>query len=290
MSPTMPTFRPLKSCLSSQMVYRSSSAWVGCWCLPSPASMTCTPDMSRSCGHARMLVAHDDHVDLVGAERFHRIHEALALHRSRGGAAEVQAVGGRRFSAISNEERVRVEGSLNMFTTVKPLSVGTFLMRRSLTCLKRFGRLEDGHDVIGGVLRDVDEVLVIEGHGPIHLPFSAAPHARGCPASCPESPPQMSVDFLRNRRTFSLARRGHVLAHEVGADGQLTVAAVNEDRQLDGGGAAHVHEGVERGADGAARCRARRPRARWSCRRSVNGMSVECTSGKYRSRSRRDRS
>ncbi len=42
----------------------------------------------------------------------------------------------RRFSAISKEERVRVEGSLNMFTTVKPFSVGTFLMRRSLTCLK----------------------------------------------------------------------------------------------------------------------------------------------------------
>ena len=25
---------------------------------------------------------------------------------------------------------------MNMFTTVKPFSVGTFLMRRSLTCLK----------------------------------------------------------------------------------------------------------------------------------------------------------
>ena len=42
----------------------------------------------------------------------------------------------RRFSASSNEERVRVEGSLNMFTTVKPLSVGTFLMRRSFTARK----------------------------------------------------------------------------------------------------------------------------------------------------------
>ena len=41
----------------------------------------------------------------------------------------------RRFSAISNDERVRVDGSLNMLTTVKPLSVGTCLMRRSLTCL-----------------------------------------------------------------------------------------------------------------------------------------------------------
>ena len=36
----------------------------------------------------------------------------------------------RRFSASSNDERVRVEGSLNMFTTVRPLSVGTFLILR----------------------------------------------------------------------------------------------------------------------------------------------------------------
>ena len=43
----------------------------------------------------------------------------------------------RRFSAISNDERVRVDGSLNMLTTVTPLSVGTCLMRRSLTSLKR---------------------------------------------------------------------------------------------------------------------------------------------------------
>ena len=39
----------------------------------------------------------------------------------------------RRFSASSKELRVRVEGSLNMLTMVLPLSVGTFLIARSLT-------------------------------------------------------------------------------------------------------------------------------------------------------------
>ena len=39
----------------------------------------------------------------------------------------------RRFSASSKELLVRVEGSLNMLTTVKPRSVGTFFTRRSLT-------------------------------------------------------------------------------------------------------------------------------------------------------------
>ena len=36
----------------------------------------------------------------------------------------------RRFSAISNDVRVRVLGSKNRFTTVRPRSVGTFLMAR----------------------------------------------------------------------------------------------------------------------------------------------------------------
>ena len=40
----------------------------------------------------------------------------------------------RRFSAISKEERVRVEGSTKKFTTVLPRSVGTFLISRWLIC------------------------------------------------------------------------------------------------------------------------------------------------------------
>jgi hypothetical protein len=36
----------------------------------------------------------------------------------------------RRFSAISNDVRVRVLGSKNRFTTVRPRSVGTFLIAR----------------------------------------------------------------------------------------------------------------------------------------------------------------
>ena len=36
----------------------------------------------------------------------------------------------RRFSATSNDERVRVEGSTKKFTTVLPRSVGTFLISR----------------------------------------------------------------------------------------------------------------------------------------------------------------
>ena len=47
--------------------------------------------------------------------------------------------------------------------------------------------------------------------------------------------------------------RGEVLAHEVGTDRQLAVAAVDEDRELDRAGPAELGERVHRGADGAAR-------------------------------------
>ena len=46
MSPTMPTCSLSRSPFACQMEYRSSRACVGCWCLPSPASMTWTPDTS----------------------------------------------------------------------------------------------------------------------------------------------------------------------------------------------------------------------------------------------------
>ena len=45
----------------------------------------------------------------------------------------------RRFSAISNDVRVRVLGSKNRFTTVRPRSVGTFLIGPSANLLHRLG-------------------------------------------------------------------------------------------------------------------------------------------------------
>ena len=48
------------------------------------------------------------------------------------------------------------------------------------------------------------------------------------------------------------AARGQVLADVVGADGQLAMAAVDEDGQADDARAAEVHQGVHGGADGPA--------------------------------------
>ena len=61
-----------------------------------------------------------------------------------------------------------------------------------------------------------------------------------------------AVDLLKIQTDVLLVRGRDVLTHEVGADGQLAMAAVNEDGELDAAGATQVHDGVEGGADGAA--------------------------------------
>ena len=48
-----------------------------------------------------------------------------------------------------------------------------------------------------------------------------------------------------------MGRGRYVLADEIGTDGQLAMAAVNEDGQLDGLGTPHIDEGVESRADRA---------------------------------------
>ena len=60
-----------------------------------------------------------------------------------------------------------------------------------------------------------------------------------------QTPSSLDVDHL-------VAAGRQVLADEVGSDGQLAVAPVDHDGQLDGPGAAEVAQGVEGGANRAA--------------------------------------
>ena len=84
-------------------------------------------------GSAGVLVAHDNAVDLISVEGLNGVDEALALDRGGRGAAKVKTVG--RKTLLGELERAAGarRGSLNMLTMVLPLSVGTFLMARSLT-------------------------------------------------------------------------------------------------------------------------------------------------------------
>ena len=64
-----------------------------------------------------------------------------------------------------------------------------------------------------------------------------------------------STPSSSSTRTFTRSPRGRreVLADEVRPEGQLAVAAVGQHGELDAGGAPEVEQGVDRGADGAAR-------------------------------------
>ena len=63
-----------------------------------------------------------------------------------------------RFSAISNDVRVRVLGSKNRLTTVRPRSVGTFLIARAADFLHRLGGIENQRDLTGFEPRDPEQV------------------------------------------------------------------------------------------------------------------------------------
>ena len=63
-----------------------------------------------------------------------------------------------RFSAISNDVRVRVLGSKNRLTTVRPRSAGTFLIGRRADFLHRLGGVEDQRDLVGVEVRDAEQV------------------------------------------------------------------------------------------------------------------------------------
>ena len=131
-SPMIATFRPRIRPLCWRMVKASSSAWVGCSCMPSPALMMRERQMRASRSHApdapwRMTIMSGDIASMLRAvstsvSPFTTLEVATAMLR-------VSALS--RFSATSNDVRVRVLGSKNRFTTVRPRRVGTFLIGRS---------------------------------------------------------------------------------------------------------------------------------------------------------------
>ena len=67
-----------------------------------------------------------------------------------------------RFSAISNDVRVRVLGSKKRLTMVRPRSAGTFLIARSPTSPHRVGGVEDEDDLLGGEIADPEQVAAAQ--------------------------------------------------------------------------------------------------------------------------------
>ena len=151
----------------------------------------------------------------------------------------------RRFSATSNDVRVRVLGSKNRFTTVRPRSVGTFLIGRAAISCHRFGGVEDQRDLVGLEAGDAEQVTGSQVRGGIDDAAWSSVRS-SAPSISTSSTPSISCS---RTCTLCFERRGQVLADVVGLDRQLAVAAVHEHDQLDRARPAEVDQRVQRGAD-----------------------------------------
>ena len=166
----------------------------------------------------------------------------------------------RRFAAISNVVRVRVEFSKNRLNTALPRSSGTFFTSRSAIDTKGCA---------------VSRMLVMTGAGrPSSVSrWVSSPWALSCgilhaaqrAAACSTSSRRRSASFDSTIDRSRATVEPHAAVGRL--DRQLAAAAIDEHGQLDPRGAAVVEEFVDRRAHAAARCRARRRRGRLSRRR-----------------------
>ena len=131
-SPTMQTLRPSREPSLSRSVSRSSSACVGCSHVPSPALITLDSIRSARKRAAPEPGCRTTTMSMRIASRFRAVSTSVSpLETLEPSEATFTVSADIRFSANSNEMRVRVEGSKKRLTTVMPRSVGTFLMVRS---------------------------------------------------------------------------------------------------------------------------------------------------------------
>ena len=112
----------------------SSSAWVGCSCVPSPALTTearTQPELASRCGAplapCRITTASQPIASRVSAVSL----SDSPFDSDEPLAEKLMTSAESRLAAASNEMRVRVESSKNRFTTVRPRRAGSFLIGRS---------------------------------------------------------------------------------------------------------------------------------------------------------------
>ena len=165
----------------------------------------------------------------------------------------------RRFSANSNEMRVRVDASKNRLTIVAPRSVGTFLIARSLISLN------------GSAVSRINWIC---------SPLSGSSPSRSLPSESVTPCPRvaaMTTPFLPSsscdEHVHALRRSdGDLLADDVRLDRQLASAAVDQNGQARFALAGRSRPARRAPRESCGRCRARRRRSRRACRRCPPGI------------------
>ena len=105
-------------------------------------------------------VADDEPVDAHRGDGQHGVAQALALATLEPLAETLMTSAESHLPAISKDDRVRVESSKNMLTTVRPRSAGSFLTSRLLHVVHLGGGLEELVDVVDAEVVDGEQVLV----------------------------------------------------------------------------------------------------------------------------------
>ncbi|CAM5486723.1 hypothetical protein STANM309S_04807 [Streptomyces tanashiensis] len=203
----------------------------------------------------------DDRVDaLDGLQGLRGVLAGLALGDAGALGREVDHVGGE--ALLGGLEVVGLAAvSARSSTLDGPAArVGSFLMGRSATRAISSVVLQDLDGVVaGGEVGGRDEVTHHRGFSPWWEAWRACGGTGVCPGPGGEAGParrragaEQTVSRPASSAsctlTVSRSATREVLADVVGADRKFVVAAVDEDRELDGARVADVAEGVEGGA------------------------------------------
>ena len=226
----------------------SSSAWVGCSWVPSPA-LTTLPriQVASRCGAPEALCRQTTPSAPIASSVSAVSLRLSPLETLEPLAEKLITSADSRLAATSKLVRVRVESSKKRLTTVRPRSVGSFLTVRSPTRASSSAVSRTSERLVAAEVGGRQQVAV---HVSPSSPAGRAGRAAGIAAFDDDA--VAAVD-LGEQHADRLALAGReVLADVVGPDRQLAVAAVDQDGELDRARAAEVGQRVERGADGAA--------------------------------------
>ena len=170
-----------------RIVNASSSAWVGCSWVPSPALMTAASIQSVAasrCGapeaQCRMTTASAPIAARVWAVSF----SDSPLETDEPFAAKLMTSAESRLAAASKEIRVRVESSKKRLTTVRPRRAGSFLDLP----------LPHRSHFLGGV-EDADGVVQAQVFGGEQVPHAVASMTTSL-TGAPSGAPSRGVGFL----------------------------------------------------------------------------------------------
>ncbi len=187
-------------------------------------------------GGARLRVADDDHVGRHRVQVARGVQQRLALAVDDAEPEMLTASADSRLAAISNDVRVRVDGSRNRLITVLPAQRRHLLDRALVDLEEPLAEVEDRLDLGRRQRLDAEQVTVSER---AHAGRSRSTTRSGSPRS----------DSMTRTDSRAVVCSGQ--ADDVGLDRQLAQAAIDQRRQLHRARAAVVGEHVHRGADGA---------------------------------------